>query len=120
MQCHYGSSSSNRSTLGPSTEHGVISFRHKGVPYVPFFGLGISYEACIIIGTKFKLYLMWSLPQCVNSVLLLLLLFFFFHLSVFIYLQINKRQRSLNVSNSRILLCKYQSNSLNQGNKENC
>lgn len=34
--------------------------------------------------------------------------------------KINKRQRSLNVSNSRILLCKYQSNSLNQGNKENC
>ena len=76
MQCHYGWSSSNRSTLGPSTEHGVISFRHKGVPYVPFFGLGISYEECIIIGTKFKLYLMWSLPQCVNSVLLLLFFFF--------------------------------------------
>ena len=72
MQCHYGSSCSNRSTLGPSAEHGVISFRNRRVPYVPFFGLGISYEECIIIGTKFKLYLMWSLPQCVNSVLLLL------------------------------------------------
>ena len=84
MQCHYESYFSNRSTLGPSTEHGVISFRHKGVPYVPFFGLGISYEECIIIGMKFKLYLMWSLPQCVNSVLLLLFFFLLPYLLVVI------------------------------------
>ena len=49
-----------------------------------FFGLGISYEECIIIGTKFKLYLMWSLPQCVNSVLLLLFFFLLPYLLVVI------------------------------------